>query len=131
MIRIITRVCMATAAVLLLAVPMEANYLRRVQMVATEEAVEGDKAPLSHGWAYGGPSGSRKEVIESAAAPEEGDKAPLSHGWAYGGASGSRKEVIESAAAPEEGDKAPLSRGWAYGGASGSRKEEVGTVAFP
>jgi len=36
MIRIITRVCMATAAVLLLAVPMEANYLRRVQMVATE-----------------------------------------------------------------------------------------------
>lgn len=44
MIRIITRVCMATAAVLLLAVPMEANYLRRVQMVATEGRL------LSLGW---------------------------------------------------------------------------------
>jgi hypothetical protein len=36
MIRTITRVCLATAAVLLLAAPTKAAYLRRAQAVATE-----------------------------------------------------------------------------------------------
>jgi hypothetical protein len=71
-----------------------------VKEVAVEE---GDKAPLSRGWAYGGRDGSRKDatdvVVEEdvkEVAVEEGDKAPLSRGWAYGGRDGSRKDVRTS-----------------------------------
>ena len=87
--------------------------------------MEGDKAPLSRGWAYGGADGSRKEEV---AAPVEGDKAPLSRGWAYGGAGGSRNKEV---AALLKGGKAPLSRGWAYGGTAGSCKEVVEPAAAP
>lgn len=59
--------------------------------------------PLSKGWAYGGPAGSRKEEVDTQT--QEGEKAvegkpdahrilpPLSKGWAYGGPAGSRKDV--------------------------------------
>ena len=33
-------------------------------MGAEAASVEGDKAPLSRGWAYGGADGSRMEVVE-------------------------------------------------------------------
>jgi hypothetical protein len=59
--------------------------------------------PLSKGWAYGGPAGSRKEEVDSQ--PQEGDKAPLSKGWAYGGPAGSRKEEVD-VQGQQEGDKA-------------------------
>lgn len=58
--------------------------------------------PLSKGWAYGGPAGSRKEATDveenKAAAVHEPDAhhrvlPPLSKGWAYGGPAGSRKDV--------------------------------------
>ena len=41
-------------------------------MGAEAASVEGDKAPLSRGWAYGGADGSRMEVVEGA--PVEGDR---------------------------------------------------------
>ena len=70
-------------------------------MNAVAAPEEGDKAPLSRGWAYGGQSGSRKEEV--ATASEEGEKAvrvssmPLKD---LGGSPASAVKVAAEAASP-------------------------------